>query len=130
MDYSKYFWQGEKVRLRPLKVEDAEQAYFDSLDSPARRILQLGIELPTSIDKQKEFHEKYKDCNDVDGKRHHCIDINSCIDYRTGTRAISNVNLKGCGVRFSRNVKTHVSPSERQAVGCCGRRGECRSKRS
>jgi len=34
MNYSKYFWQGEKVRLRPLRVEDAEQAYIDSLDSP------------------------------------------------------------------------------------------------
>jgi hypothetical protein len=24
LDYSHYFWQGEKVRLRPLRIEDAE----------------------------------------------------------------------------------------------------------
>jgi RimJ/RimL family protein N-acetyltransferase len=67
MDYSKYFWQGDKIRLRPLKVEDAEQSYIDSLDSPSRQMLQLGIELPTSIEKQKEVLEKYAGCKDVDG---------------------------------------------------------------
>ena len=67
MDYSKYFWQGEKVRLRPLRTEDAEQAYIDSLDSPSRQLLQLGIELPTSTKSLKEFLEKYADCKDVNG---------------------------------------------------------------
>ncbi len=67
MDYSKYFWQGEKVRLRPLRVEDAEQSYIDSLDSPSRQVLQLGIELPTSVEKLRETLAKYADCQDVDG---------------------------------------------------------------
>jgi RimJ/RimL family protein N-acetyltransferase len=67
MDYSKYFWQGEKVRLRPLKIEDAEQSFIDSLDTPSRQLLQLGTELPTSIDMQKEILCKYADCKEVDG---------------------------------------------------------------
>jgi pimeloyl-ACP methyl ester carboxylesterase len=29
MDYSRYFWQGEKVRLRPLRIEDAEQFFMN-----------------------------------------------------------------------------------------------------
>ncbi len=67
MDYSNYFWQGEKIRLRPIRVEDAEQCYVDSLDSPARQILQLGIELPASIESEKEGLVKYADCKEVDG---------------------------------------------------------------
>jgi RimJ/RimL family protein N-acetyltransferase len=67
MDYSNYFWQGEKVRLRPIRVEDAEDSYIESLDSPARRVLQLEIELPTSVEKLRETLAKYADCKDVDG---------------------------------------------------------------
>jgi len=69
MDYSKYFWQGEKVRLRPLRPDDAEQIYADTLDSPARQVLQLGIELPSSVEAQRASLEKYADCKDVDGVR-------------------------------------------------------------
>ena len=67
MDYSKYFWQGEKVRLRPVRENDAEQAYVNSLDSPSRQALQLGIELPTSVEALKETLAKYANCKDVDG---------------------------------------------------------------
>lgn len=44
LDYSRYFWQGEKVRLRPLRIEDAEQLFINSLDSPSRQVLQYRIE--------------------------------------------------------------------------------------
>jgi RimJ/RimL family protein N-acetyltransferase len=67
VDYSKYFWQGKRVRLRPLTPEDADQCYADSLDSPARQVLQLGIELPTSVEMLREFLGKYANCKDVDG---------------------------------------------------------------
>lgn len=67
LDYSRYFWQGEKVRLRPLRMDDAEQSFLESLDSPSRRVLQLGVELPTSIELQKAALEKYVGCKDTDG---------------------------------------------------------------
>lgn len=67
LDYSRYFWQGEKVRLRPVRIEDAEQAFLDSLDSPARRALQLGIELPTSVELLRESLEKWVGCKDAGG---------------------------------------------------------------
>ncbi len=67
MDYSSYFWQGKNVRLRPIGADDAEQCYIDSLDSPSRQVLQLGIELPTSVDNLKKFTEEYSDCKDVNG---------------------------------------------------------------
>lgn len=67
LDYSRYFWQGEKIRLRPMRMEDAEQGFVDSLDSPSRQVLQLGIELPTSAELQKSSLEKYAGCKDADG---------------------------------------------------------------
>jgi RimJ/RimL family protein N-acetyltransferase len=66
-DYSRYFWQGEKVRLRPLQIEDAEQGFMNSLDSPSRQLLQLGIELPTSVEILRSSLEKYVGCKDADG---------------------------------------------------------------
>ena len=67
LDYSRYFWQAEKVRLRPLRLEDAEGGFIGSLDSPSRRDLQLGIELPTSLEGMKSALEKLVDCKDADG---------------------------------------------------------------
>jgi len=68
LDYSRYFWQGEKVRLRPLRTDDAERSFVGILDSPARQFLALGIELPTSIELQRSFLEKYAGCKDVGGE--------------------------------------------------------------
>jgi RimJ/RimL family protein N-acetyltransferase len=66
-DYSHYFWQGGKTRLRPLRVEDAEQSFISSLDSPSRQLLQLGVELPTSVELQRTELEKFAGCKDADG---------------------------------------------------------------
>jgi RimJ/RimL family protein N-acetyltransferase len=67
LDYSRYFWQGDKVKLRPLRIEDSEQSFKSSLDSPSRQFLQLGVELPTSLELHRTTLEKYIGCNDVDG---------------------------------------------------------------
>ena len=68
LDYSRYFWQGKKVRLRLMRLGDGEQSFASALDSPSRQLLQLGIELPTSVDLMKEKLEKYAGCKEVDGQ--------------------------------------------------------------
>ena len=67
LDYSRYFWQGKKIRLRPFRRDDAEAAFIASLDSPSRQGLQLGIELPTSVVGLRSSMEKLVDCKDADG---------------------------------------------------------------
>lgn len=67
LDYSRYFWQGRAVRLRPLRLEDAEAGYAASLDSPARQFLGAGVELPVSVELQRASLEKYVGCRDADG---------------------------------------------------------------
>jgi RimJ/RimL family protein N-acetyltransferase len=57
-DYSRYFWQGEKTRLRPWRPEDAELRYLTSLDSQTLALHEDGIVLPTSVEYEKERMEK------------------------------------------------------------------------
>jgi RimJ/RimL family protein N-acetyltransferase len=67
MDTTNYFWQGDKVRLRPYRADDWERTFAASFDSPTRQVLQLGIELPESPEMAKVALEKYTDCKDRDG---------------------------------------------------------------
>ena len=67
LDYSGYFWQGDKVRLRPVRAEDAESMFIGRLDSQSRADLQLGIELPTSLEALRSSLEKWLDCKESDG---------------------------------------------------------------
>ena len=67
LDYSRYFWQGEKTRLRPFRVEDAGLRFKASLDSPTRQAHADGIELPTSVELQKAWLEQVSGCQDHGG---------------------------------------------------------------
>jgi hypothetical protein len=67
IDYSRYFWQGERVRLRPFRREDAELRFIASLDSPTRQMHMDGIELPTTLELHKASIEKIVDCQDNGG---------------------------------------------------------------
>lgn len=44
--YEGYFWQGEKVRLRPLHKEDAQKKWREWTDTHARRMLESQTDLP------------------------------------------------------------------------------------
>ncbi len=67
LDYTNYFWAGEQVRLRGLTEDDAESSFANVLDSPGRRVLQLGIELPTSVEALRAELGKRANCKDVNG---------------------------------------------------------------
>lgn len=65
-DYSHYFWQGNKTRLRPWRLDDAELRFMASLDTPTRQLHEDGVELPTSLELQAAWLEKaagYQDTN-------------------------------------------------------------------
>ena len=54
MNIEKYFWQGVKIRVRPVTIEDWESLYNDSMDSEGVRSLNLGINLPISKEIAKQ----------------------------------------------------------------------------
>lgn len=65
LDYSNYFWQGEKIRLRALTSDDADDRFAQSLDSISREEFNIGIELPTTLELQKAWLDKYGGCKQV-----------------------------------------------------------------
>jgi RimJ/RimL family protein N-acetyltransferase len=65
LDYSNYFWQGDKIRLRALTSDDADYRFAQSLDSISREEFNIGIELPTTVELQKAWLEKYGGCKQV-----------------------------------------------------------------
>ncbi|MCK4816029.1 GNAT family N-acetyltransferase [bacterium] len=44
--YDGYFWQGEKIRLRPLKIDDAKKKWREWSDTETRRLLEYQLDLP------------------------------------------------------------------------------------
>jgi RimJ/RimL family protein N-acetyltransferase len=44
--YNGYFWQGEKIRLRPMQIQDVDKKLCEYTDSEARAWLQLGMDFP------------------------------------------------------------------------------------
>ncbi len=67
MDYTQYFWQGQLTRLRPLSPDDAATSWQSLFDSPGRQLLQLGVELPASLDERRDKLARQADGRDVDG---------------------------------------------------------------
>ena len=65
LDYSHYFWQGDKIRLRALTSDDTDYRFAQSLDSISREEFNIGIELPTTVALQKEWLENYGGCKQV-----------------------------------------------------------------
>lgn len=65
LDYSNYFWQGMKIRLRAQTIDDAGHRFAQSLDSISREEFNIGIELPTTLELQKAWLEKYSGCKQV-----------------------------------------------------------------
>ena len=46
VDYSKFYWQNELVRLRPIRMDDWKEHYYNLFDNEARFFLDSEIELP------------------------------------------------------------------------------------
>lgn len=101
IDYTHYFWQDDKVRLRAIQDEDWEGCYRSNFDTPARLLLECAIELPPTILGAKKFVEEnahFSSTNgrimftieNLDGDSIGGINLNS-IDERNGTFSIGIV---------------------------------------
>ncbi|MGO4528472.1 GNAT family N-acetyltransferase [Paenibacillus sp. 2TAF8] len=101
IDYSQYYWQDDKVRLRAFVEEDWENCYTEGFDSPARILLECAVELPPTIAGAKRFIEQnvaFSSTNgrimftieNLEGHNIGGINLNS-IDERNGTFSIGIV---------------------------------------
>lgn len=98
IDYSQYFWQDDKVRLRAIREEDWEDHYYNRFDTPARRLLECAVELPPTHVEAKNFTDNFSDFSlakgrimftivNMDGENVGGVNLNS-IDERNGTFSI------------------------------------------
>lgn len=57
---SKFYWQGERIRLRPMRMDDIELWLTEEQsDSEAVHFLNYGITLPQSTEDAQAFGERY-----------------------------------------------------------------------
>jgi RimJ/RimL family protein N-acetyltransferase len=98
IDYKDYYWQNDLVRLRAMKPEDWKEHYYNCFDSKARRMLQYELELPPTIEKNKEDIESFSNfkpetkrlmftIENLEGTNVGAFNLNS-IDERNGTFSI------------------------------------------
>ncbi len=98
INYDRYFWQDDLVRLRGIEEKDWETHYYNRFDSEGRRLLNYKVELPPTEDEAKEMVERFKNFNtgsgrimftieNLDGEIVGGINLNS-IDERNGTFSI------------------------------------------
>lgn len=101
LDYSHYYWQTEKIRLRALNADDANSRFAHSLDSISREEFNIGIELPSTVEAQRTWLEKSGGCKQVNGMIVFAIETHqkeyvgivtiSNIDERHGTFGFSMI---------------------------------------
>jgi RimJ/RimL family protein N-acetyltransferase len=60
-----YFWEGKKIRLRALRADDWKSHCEGCTDTENRRLLQYGVELPTSPTMAQKFIEEWADFKDT-----------------------------------------------------------------
>lgn len=65
LDYSNYFWKTDRIRLRALSIDDAGHRFAGSIDSISIEEFNIGIELPTNVERQQAWLEKYGGCKEV-----------------------------------------------------------------
>lgn len=117
IDYSSYYWQDEKIRLRALREEDWEAHYHNRFDTPARRLLECAVELPPTHEESTAFAASFSGftmahgrlmftIEDMDGNNVGAVNLNS-MDERNGTFSIGiqidrDHRGKGYGTRVIR----------------------------
>jgi RimJ/RimL family protein N-acetyltransferase len=65
-DENSYFWQGNKIRLRPLLPDDTALWQLEEHDSQTVRFLNYGITLPKTAVDAEAFAERYAHFNNID----------------------------------------------------------------
>ena len=98
INYQKYFWQSNLVRLRGVQENDWESHYINRFDTPARLLLNYEVELPPTIKEAHQANDTFLDFDlsrgrimftieTLDGVNIGGINLNS-IDERNGTFSI------------------------------------------
>lgn len=75
----KYYWEGERIRLRPMHIGDGAVWLADEQsDSEAVRFLNMSMTLPASENAARRFVERYAEFNNSDERIMFSIETLDC----------------------------------------------------
>ena len=110
INYNNYFWQEDGIRLRAMRMEDAEDQYYNRFDTGGRRFLNYEVELPLGKEALKKSLEAFCDFAPDTGRYMFTIEtlegisvgsLNLCgIDEKNGKFSIGievNIDNRGKG---------------------------------
>ena len=108
IDYSNYYWQNDKVRIRPIKLEDWKEHYLNVFDSEAEFLLDSEIKLPFD-EKISEEHWKnwYGEGFDKNGRIR--LTIETLDGKNVGSYNLAGIDERngtfGLGMRINREYR-------------------------
>lgn len=107
IDYSNYYWQNEKVRLRKAKIEDWDNFYTNYFDNAARFFLDSEIELPKNEEDAKEHWREFVEKTAV--SKNFIFTIETLSGERVGSAYLNSIDERngtfGLGMIINRNCR-------------------------
>jgi len=108
IDYSNYYWQNEKVRLRRATADDWDAFYSNYYDSAARFLLDSEIELPIDETGAKERWREFVE-NTAKGGKNFIFTIETLDGQKVGSAYLNSIDERngtfGLGMIIDRNCR-------------------------
>lgn len=105
INFTNYYWQNEKVRLRRATVDDWDAFYCNYYDSAARFFLDSEIELPRNEENAKEHWCEF--IENTAKSKNFAFTIETLEGKKVGSSYLNSINERngtfGCGMIIDRN---------------------------
>lgn len=107
IDYSTYYWQTDRIRLRPATNEDWSAFYENYFDTPARFLLDSLVELPLNKEDAKMVWEGFIENSKKEGRINFTIE--SLEGIMIGSMSIAGIDERngnfGIGMQINRDQR-------------------------
>jgi RimJ/RimL family protein N-acetyltransferase len=105
IDYSKYYWQNELVRLRAPEINDWEIHFSNYFDSEARFLLESEIETPVNKTIEEEYSKNHY-CDGYEKTGRISFTIETLDDKKVGGLNLNGINERhgtfGIGMQINK----------------------------
>lgn len=107
VNYDKYYWQNELVRLRPATKEDWPNFYHNYFDSNARFFLDGLIELPIDEEEAQEKWAEFIESSKKNGRLNLSIETHDGV--QVGGLSMAGIDERngtfGIGIQMNRDIR-------------------------
>lgn len=104
INYNNYFWQEDGIRLRAMRMEDAEDQYYNRFDTGGRRFLNYEVELPLGKEALKKSLEAF--CDFAPGTGRYMFIIETLEGISVGSLNLCGIDEKNG--KFSIGIEVNI----------------------